>query len=499
MNRIKNKSIKNNDKIIEVLKTIVLSLATGLLGFAAGWLFEGKIVLSVIVFSVLAVFGAAIWIFTVIYEKKVSIIEMLNDNIRQGKYREAVKLGYSVSRTLFLSGRYIERYRISEKVCQALDNIDGAVVVNGAEENADFLRAKILIDDCGWSLYLVDRFSYKKSAESKVKEGINECLRLADTFDDKDKIFSIVFVGIRHLFGMSVENFEKEEKETLTKNDVLVSDYISNIEMYGGILGLLLDDKRMYAFEKQEDYLKTFDDITLHARNSRKFFVDLKEWCLTSLKKDKFIQSTYNFRSKFFFVLYKAYIFNNQPKNNFLEYAKETALLMTLGYSRCEEDCKLLSKTSLYAPEIEKYHKYKFSFPDRERLVKGMLLLGKVAMAHETELQSLEDAKKIFVKTSAASKDINRIDTYVSSQKNRIALNERLFNLKLSLNYLSDIEAYEELHRISEEMQTISRETKQYVGYLDDEMRKSCRKRARKYREMMKKIKQQNKKHKARY
>jgi len=487
------KETKNIDNVINIVKTTAGVITSAALGFAIGWLFEGKELLALVLFFVIGLFVLIAWIFTVVYEKRVSILEILNNDIKTGKYQEAVKLGYSVSRALFLAGRNYDRYKISEKVCEALEKIEGTISLNGVEENVHFLKAKMLIDDCGWSLYLVDRFSYRKKAEQKIKEGINECLRLKNIGINDEKIFSTVFKGLRHLFGMCIENFDQTEKHILQSNSSLVHEYIIDINKYGGLLGFLLNDKTMFDEKEEEDFFETFNKITLEATNSKIFFYELRNWCDKSLKDKKFLLTTYNFKSKFYFGLYEANNILNSDvakQNNYLDLAQETAVLMTLGYSKSPNDYAWLKETYLYVDELEKYKDYACIQQDGERVVKGFVLLGKVAMRYNN-LQAFKDAETAFIHAINASRLVNRIDTYISAQRCVVSLNERRYRLKCSLELIKGEEQIEELEKLCTIMDSIQKETKSYLGFLDERLNESCLLRKKKYKEEIKKIKKE--------
>lgn len=486
----KKASFVKKDKFISTLKSIVVSVVTGMLGFAIGWFFDGRVALSIIVFSIMAVFALVAWIFTTVYEKSVSILEMLNDDIKHEKYQEAVKLGYSVSRALFLSGKNQERYRITEKVCQALDKLDGEIIVNDKSEKVSFLKAKLLIDDCGWSLYLLNRFGNRKSAESRIKEGINQCLRLSATFLDEEKTFSVVFKGIRHLFGMSIENFDETPKSILQNNEELLEDYIDSINNYGGLLGFLLDDERMFDKNNQSHYYDIFSTISMGAKNAKEYFTKLKEWCKERIQEDEFLLSTYNFRTKYFLGQIKYNQINNITLDEYgcLDYAKELAIKMTLGYASNPSEYDWLRHTISFAEVIENNKKSAFVKPDSDRFVKGYVLVGTVAMV-SNDLQSLEDARTSFSKAIVQSKKVNRTDTYLSAQRKLISANERIYKLKVALNCFDEIDNQESLQQLLESMETILKECKAYLGYSDPKMEESCKERRREYKRLMKELK----------
>lgn len=482
---------KQTGRIIPVLKQLVTSLVTALIGFAAGWIFDNHIILSIIVFSIMALLTLVAWIITVLYEKKVSILEILNDDIKHRRYQEAAKLGYSVSRPLFLAGKHQERYKISEKVCHALDRIEGTIIINEKEENATLLRAKMLIDDCGWSLYLSDRFENRKAAESRIKEGIAQCLRFSSSTEVK-KTYPIVFKGLRHLFGMCIENFDETDRSILQSDLHIVNEYVDGIHMYGGLLGYLLNDQVMGGTNSEERYRAIFSDITRNSKNADRYFSGLRDWCTENMLSKVFSLSTYSFRTKYFLSLIKASAYLGQEVDgSLISYAKELALKMILGYATSETDYSWLGNTITFADEISKYEEYSIIKPDTDRLVKGYLLLGTLAMILN-DIQSLEDAQAAFHKAIVRSREVNRTDTYISAQRKLISVNERIFKAKKNLNLFDEVDEQNELQHLIDIMDNVQKECEEYLGYTDKKMNDSCKERRKYYKKLIRESKKKS-------
>lgn len=478
----------DKEHLIDITKNIVVNLVSGMLGFAIGWIFDGRVILSLIVFSVLAFFATVAWIVSTAYEKRVSILELLNEEIKKGHYQGAVKLGYSVSRALFLSGKNKERYLISEKVYQALNELDDSLIINDKKESVALVKAKLLIDECGWSLYLLNGFNNRYAAENRIKDGINQCLRISATSSEAEKTYPVVFKALRHLFGMCVNNFEELQKNTLANNNDLVEKYMYDIHKYGDLLGFLLSDRRMSNIDGYSDYYTVFCGITMNAKNSKEYFDSLIEWVKIKSLDKSFLLSTYNFRTKYFLSLIKSEKLKDNSTNieNYLSYAKELSIKMTLGYASNESELDWLVRSTIsFANEVGKFKDdYSFISPDPDRFVKSYLLLGKVAMI-SNDLQSLEDARTAFNKAIVQSKAVNRTQTYLSAQRKLISVNERIFILKDNLGAFDSFDRQNELQTLLDKMESIQNECKQYLGRSDEKMKESCRERKRRYKKMM--------------
>ncbi len=489
-NRVKT-SIINKDKIFATIKTIVLSLVTGMLGFAIGWIFDGRVVLSIIVFSILAFFTLVAWVFTVIYEKSVSILSILNADIKHERYQEAVRLGYSVSRALYLSGKNKERYRISEKVCLALSYLDGTIMIDNKQVNVALLKSKLLIDECGWSLYIINQFENRKAAENRIKEGINQCLNQCATYDDEVLTYPIVFKGLRHLFGMVIHNFDETSIQTLQNNSFMLNQYIDLIKYYGGIYGFLLDESFMADLNNSELYSDVFNSISMGAKNSRLYFMNLKKWCYDHKKHD----NSYNFSDyspviRYCLGIVKANrILNiNEQNEMYLDYAKELAIKMTLGFASNPSDYDWLCHSISFVDCINRNIKYACKSPDSDRFVKGYVLVGTIAM-YSNDLQSLEDARTAFLKAIIYSKRVNRVDTYISAQRKLISVNERIFRTKCDMDLFDKMDAQTNLDDLTDSMEQILKESKQFLGCSDRKMEESCKERRKEYRRIREKLK----------
>lgn len=494
-NNQKRSNEKELEKLAIITRTIVIAIATGLIGFLGGWIFEGRIVLSLIVFGFLFLGCIIAWISSYVFSKRINVLSIMDEDIKKGNYENAVKFGISVSRALHLSGRNWERFKISEKVCEALKGMpsEKEITIGDKVEKVSFLRAKMLIDDCGWSLYSISPFNYKNRAVNKIMGGIQLCVRMEHSTEVRDKVYETTFKGLRHLFGMVIENFDREEKDKLANRQELLEQYIKDSQAYGELLGYLLGDTRMYDEREKTKYQELFNYVSFSSDPNGGFLENLKKWAQKKLIDDKkFRQSTFYFRAKYFYSIFKANkmkdALRNESRAEVLEAcwnnAKEMALKLALGYAKDDNDLHCLYGT-FYCEDIEKYKDVKFASPDNERFVKAYLLLGKIAMVSENPSKFL-DAKELFIKTTELSRG-KRLVTYISAQKNIIAVNERLLNNVLNYSEIDNQTKREEVFKVLKEMEDIQIQCSQVApeGFLDSEMKKSCKRRKKRYKKLI--------------
>lgn len=480
--RVKSFSI-NYEKLFKNIKTIIISLLTTMVGIAIGWLFDAHFWLSLIIFSILGLLALAAWIFAIMYEKKVSILEMLNKCIKRKRYQEAVRIGYSVSRAFFLSGRNEERYRISKKVSEALDHMDGTIIINNTRHNVRLLQAQLKIDDCGWSVYLLDPFKKQQAAENYIKEGIIKCLEIARAPTYEEMTFYTVYRGLRHLYAMVIQNFDEVPLDTLKNTQGLLDKYIENIINYGGLLGYILNDPVMIGDLDKATCHKIFSDITPGAQNAYKYLEHLRRWCIKKLKAREYLWfSSYNPRIRYSLGILKAdniqHITDDREK--YYKHAKENAIRMTLGYATRESDWAWL-KNTLFADDLEKHSAYYYIQPDPERFVKGILLLGSVAMASD-DYQSWVCAQEIFNRTIKESKRVNRVDSFKLAQCKNIIVSEMICYKQLENISYDKIESQEKIEELLDSLVNHQKDAKDFLGYADPKIENLCKAKKKEYK-----------------
>lgn len=499
----KSQSQIDRESVIQVLRKVILALVSGIFGFALNWVFSEKIVEGLVTLCIVGVFCLSGWILTYVFESKTNILVILQKDIKSKKYQEAVKLGCAVSRALFLSSKNRERCLISERIITALNELQKenivSVNVNDKLEDVLLLKAKIMIDDYGWSHYLCDTIKNRNGAEIKIKEGIKDCLRYSVSNSDNDRldrVFAILFKGIRHLYAMRIENFEDMSAEELKNNsNELLIKYKSEILEAGCFLGWLLNDSVMINAADEETCKYFLLDLFPEIRTIQYDFVNkFKDWASASMQKAKFAIGTYGFRTKHCLAMARICELeknNIERKSEYLDNAKRLALLMTVGYSTSDADLIWIRDTFTFGAEIISLLVDRSSFRDNdsERFVKGYVLLGTVAAAFD-DLNYLCEANTAFSKAVEESKKVNRVDTYLRSQRKIISTNEKIFLINYHGHLKSNSELIDDLLRIQKEMKRIQSETKKFIGYSDRKMSESCKSRSISYKKILKKLKE---------
>lgn len=412
---------------------------------------------------------------------------MLNKCIKRKRYLEAVRIGYSVSRAFFLSGRNEERYKISEKVFQALKPLEGTIVLNKESHNVELLKAQLLIDDCGWSLYLLKPFENQQAAENRIKDGIILCLNIAASQQDEAMTYYTAYRGLRHLFAMVIHNFEDVSKETLKHNPSLLEDYISKIHNYGGLLGYILNDPVMIDSLSFNDCLNIFSNITMGAKNSHRYLTNLRAWCIKKLSaRDYLWFSSYSARIRYSLGIIKAYQIENKAynKEKYLNHAKSNAIMMTIGYATDKKDYDWLNHTS-FANDLNIYSSYSCVQPDPERFVKGYVLLGTVAMVSGDQ-QSLFTAETVFTKAIEESKRVNRIDAFIAALSKLITVREQICYLQLQKGNYDKPDKQDKIGELIKSIEKYETDSKEFLGYSDPKIKAICKAKKKEYKAILK-------------
>ena len=164
-------------------------------------------------------------VFAIIYLLVVSkvqtqwdIIKIMQNEMTAGNYTQVVRMGYSLSRPLHLSGRMNLRFKIGNIMRQACEELlrtrTQTIEINDKIICVKEVKVKILIDDLGWTAYELHQVDV---AIDNIKEGIS----LAEEI----KQFTLALKGYRHLIGIydQLQN-SKRSKEAIEKGKLIIEN-----------------------------------------------------------------------------------------------------------------------------------------------------------------------------------------------------------------------------------------------------------------------------------
>lgn len=200
------------------LKKIYKLLLSGIAGYIVGLIISTQ---KIFFYSSLIV---VILVLVIAYiDKKdpnsFDIVKALKRELRNKNWNEVVILAYPLSRPLWLSGRYSLRIKIGEIVKSALNHISDSIYIGDRCYNREFIFASILIDDLGWTKYMVGQM---EAAVKNIEDGIDIAV--------KGENYDIAIKGYRHLAGIYVRENKFDSLEEVSKKLVELAPYISSYD-----------------------------------------------------------------------------------------------------------------------------------------------------------------------------------------------------------------------------------------------------------------------------
>ena len=494
----KERKIVNHDKEIAIIRTVIFSVISAALGFSLGWFFEGKVILSIIVFSILAVFCLAGWIFTIVWEKNDSLIKTLKDDLKKGRYIEIIRIGLPLSRPLHIADNSELRYQILDLVVKALEALrdkgETEVRVEDQTKDINVFIVDTKIDGCGWSYFASNPLKNVDQARHIVKEGIKEAIIVLNSDQThKEEIFKSISTGITHMLGFVTNSLEKDDDSFGVKHDkntiAKINRYYRDLKLYGDFV------RYVFGLEtecSEEEVIDNLVKLIPGVNHTTDYFKEIREYNAAILNNDPKIKykKICNPLCRYYFGLYELslYLGPNIEKHsfNYLNKAKENAEMMVVGFSKDDEELDVF-KGTMFEKDVEKYveefegrHK-----PDLERMVKAMLMLGLIGVG----FKELNEAKKIMEETSHRAKEIDRCETYSRAQRHLISINEKVFISNVKNNYYENKEILlDDLDSLSKEMDEIRKETFERLNSIDRKMNDSYKKRKAKYKRMRQEV-----------
>jgi hypothetical protein len=200
---------------------------------------------ALIAFAILILFLALLVVVLIIFENRVSILSIMSQGLKDGKYEDVIKFGSAMRGTLFTSNKNDDIVVLGYKIDAAASQIESAhynkskgdylVTVDGIQKSITEIRIGLKIDDLGWSMHLSNRTD---EAIANIIDGMKEARHKASTLTRitlEPKIrgiapfVTLVLRGYRHLSGIYYEDVNQHWRatfyETVTK--LILSNYKS--------------------------------------------------------------------------------------------------------------------------------------------------------------------------------------------------------------------------------------------------------------------------------
>ena len=237
-------------KRVGYLLELVITLPIGAI---TAFIFEKKIVYALIALGVFAILFIVYCAILVIEENKVSVLSIMSEGLKDGRYEDVIKFGSAMSPTLFTSNKNVDRVKLGRLLLQACQNLaqsehsareDIIIASGGTRKSVKQIKIELLLDDLGWSLYLSD--SNYTEATNNIQEAIklsrleikrikNKCKSNPEEIPQSIAIYMrLILRGYRHLTGIY---FSSQKTFDLAKNYEHITQYIlsgGNILLMGG-------------------------------------------------------------------------------------------------------------------------------------------------------------------------------------------------------------------------------------------------------------------------
>lgn len=205
---------------MESIVSVVLGLA---IGFIASSLISTAIIVAILVIPLI--------IYAIIllsYKNKISIIAILDNELKNRHYENVIIMGLQLSSIMFNTKQNANRIKIGRKVEEAIISCDrelSEIIIDGKELSKELILVKLNIDDLGWSLYQLDKKRWTEAVDSILK-GIFSAEKMAIEHDSNNDSRSIDFIqmslkGYRHLVGIFLDNDIKKIKDGIMFEKVI--------------------------------------------------------------------------------------------------------------------------------------------------------------------------------------------------------------------------------------------------------------------------------------
>lgn len=222
-----------------VIETLVSAFVGALIAFVFGDYYEA----ALIAFGILMIFLITLSVIFIVFENKVSILSIMNQGLKDGKYEDVIKFGSAMRNTLFTSNKNDDIVMLGFKIDEAASKIESAhynkskgdylVTVDGTPKSITQIRIGLKIDDLGWSMHLCRR---NDEAVANIIDGMkrarNEALRLSRVTGNQDgkaitPFVKLILRGYRHLCGIYFEDVTQHWRAIFYENvtKLIMSNY----------------------------------------------------------------------------------------------------------------------------------------------------------------------------------------------------------------------------------------------------------------------------------
>jgi hypothetical protein len=196
-------------------------------------------------FAILMLFLVLLAAVLIVFENRVSILSIMSQGLKDGKYEDVIKFGSAMRGTLFTSNKNEDIVVLGGKIDAAASNIESAhynnskgdylVTVDGTPKSITQIRIGLKIDDLGWSMHLCKRTD---EAVTNIIDGMKAARYKASTLAHSNgsnhveritPLVQLILRGYRHLSGIYYEDVNQHWRATFYESvtKLIMSNYRS--------------------------------------------------------------------------------------------------------------------------------------------------------------------------------------------------------------------------------------------------------------------------------
>jgi hypothetical protein len=234
-----------DDNLNKWLWFVAETLVSAFVGALIAFVFGSHYWAALSGFAILMLFLTLLAGVLIIFENRVSILSIMSQGLKDGKYEDVIKFGSAMRGTLFTSNKNEEIVVLGAKIDAAASKIESApynnskgdylVTVDGIPKSITQIRIGLKIDDLGWSMHLCKRTA---EAVSNIVDGMKAARHKASTIAHSDRddhgsritpLLQLILRGYRHLSGIYFEDVNQHWKATFYENvtKLIMSNYAS--------------------------------------------------------------------------------------------------------------------------------------------------------------------------------------------------------------------------------------------------------------------------------
>jgi len=227
-----SRSFQYNDNFKKWFWFVNETLVSAFVGALIAFVFGNHYLAALAAFGILVVFLIVLSAFFIFLENKISVLSIMNQGLKDGKFEDAIKFGSALKSTLFTSNKNEDIVVLGNKIDEAATKIENAhynkskgdylVTVDGTAKSINQIRIGLKIDDLGWSMHLCKRTDEAVvNIIDGIKEARKEALRLSRINGNHQIItpfVQLILRGYRHLCGIYYEDVNQHWRAIFYEN-----------------------------------------------------------------------------------------------------------------------------------------------------------------------------------------------------------------------------------------------------------------------------------------